>query len=80
VASAPEGERNHRLFLAARKLGELHETAPAVLDETTVREQLLAAALAAGLRERSSLASIESGWTKGLANPTVPAALLGGAA
>jgi hypothetical protein len=80
VASAPKGERNRRLFLAARKLGELHAVAPTVLDETTVQEQLLAAAVAVGLRERSSLSSIKSGWTKGLANPTTPAALLGGAA
>jgi len=82
VASALEGERNRRLFLAARKLGELHATAPTVLDETTVREQLLAATLAAGLRggEREALRTIQSGWTKGLANPTTPKALLGGAA
>ena len=82
VASALEGERNRRLFLAARKLGELHATAPAVLDETNVREQLLAATLAAGLRggEREALRTIQSGWTKGLANPTTPKALLGGAA
>ncbi|MFD9405283.1 bifunctional DNA primase/polymerase, partial [Streptomyces sp. NPDC060011] len=80
IAQAVEGERNRRLFAAARKLGELHEIAPEVLSEAAVRAQLLSAALAVGLRERASLASIESGWTKGIANPTMPRALLGGAA
>jgi hypothetical protein len=68
VADAPEGERNRRLFAAARWLGELHATAPAVLDETTVREQLLAAALRCGLDggERVALRTIRSGWERGL--------------
>lgn len=66
VADAPEGERNRRLFAAARRLGELHETAPAVLDETTVREQLLAAALRSGQSEREALRTIRSGWERGL--------------
>jgi hypothetical protein len=66
VASAGEGERNRSLFAAARWLGELHETAPAVLDETTVREQLLAAALASGQSERESLRTIRSGWERGV--------------
>ncbi|WP_431776988.1 bifunctional DNA primase/polymerase [Streptomyces cucumeris] len=68
VADAPEGERNRRLFAAARWLGELHVTAPAVLDETTVREQLLAAALRCGLDggERVALRTIRSGWERGL--------------
>ncbi|MFD9099306.1 bifunctional DNA primase/polymerase [Streptomyces collinus] len=67
VASAAEGERNRRLFAAARRLGELSTTAPAVLDETTVREQLLAAALRSGQSEREALRTIRSGWERGLA-------------
>lgn len=68
VAAAAPGERNGKLYGAARWLGELHETAPAVLDETTVREQLLAATLAAGLEggEREALRTIRSGWDRGL--------------
>ncbi|MFC8795890.1 bifunctional DNA primase/polymerase [Streptomyces cinereoruber] len=68
VASAAPGERNGKLYGAARWLGELHSTAPAVLDETTVREELLAAALAAGLQggEREALRTIRSGWDRGM--------------
>lgn len=66
VATAPEGERNRRLFAAARRLGELHGTAPDVLAETAVREQLLAAALRSGQSERESLRTIRSGWERGL--------------
>ncbi|MYV42908.1 hypothetical protein GT030_29595 [Streptomyces sp. SID1328] len=66
VAQAAEGERNRRLFAAARRLGELHATAPAVLTETTVREQLLAAALRSGQSEREALRTIRSGWERGL--------------
>lgn len=66
VEGAAEGERNRQLFAAARWLGELQETAPAVLDETTVREQLLAAALRSGQSEREALRTIRSGWGRGL--------------
>ncbi|MFF5790369.1 bifunctional DNA primase/polymerase [Streptomyces sp. NPDC012693] len=68
VATSSPGERNGKLYGAARWLGELHETAPAVLDETSVREQLLAAALAAGIRggEREALRTIQSGWERGV--------------
>jgi hypothetical protein len=68
VSAAAPGERNGKLYGAARWLGELHETAPAVLDETTVREQLLAAALAAGLQggEREALRTVRSGWERGV--------------
>jgi hypothetical protein len=66
TANAPQGERNRVLFSAARRLGELQETAPAVLDETTVREQLLAAALHSGQSEREALRTIRSGWERGL--------------
>lgn len=66
VADAPEGERNRRLFAAARRLGELQDTAPAVLEESAVREQLLAAALRSGQSEREALRTIRSGWERGL--------------
>lgn len=66
IEDALEGERNRQLFSGARWLGELHETAPAVLDETTVREQLLAAALRSGQTEREALRTIRSGWERGL--------------
>ncbi|MGA5220981.1 bifunctional DNA primase/polymerase [Streptomyces cinereoruber] len=68
VASAAPGERNGKLYGAARWLGELHSTAPAVLDESSVREELLAAALAAGLQggEREALRTIRSGWDRGM--------------
>lgn len=67
VAGAPEGTRNGKLYAAARRLGELSATAPAVLDEVAVRDQLLAAALAAGIRggEREALRTIRSGWDTG---------------
>jgi hypothetical protein len=66
VEAAAEGERNRQLFASARWLGELHESAPNVLDETTVREQLLAAALRSGQSEREALRTIRSGWERGL--------------
>ncbi|MFD6872682.1 bifunctional DNA primase/polymerase, partial [Streptomyces koyangensis] len=67
VAGAPEGTRNAALFAAARRLGELSPTAPGILAESEVQEQLLAAALAAGLRggEREARATIRSGWHTG---------------
>ncbi|MFD4377696.1 bifunctional DNA primase/polymerase [Streptomyces sp. NPDC058527] len=68
VADAPEGERNRRLFAAARRLGELHDTSPAVLEESAVREQLLAAALRSGQSEREALRTIRSGWERGLSD------------
>lgn len=74
VEGAAEGERNRRLFSAARWLGELHDTAPDVLDETTVREQLLAAALCSGQREREALSTIRSGWERGLSGAGAGAA------
>ncbi|MFF4918918.1 bifunctional DNA primase/polymerase [Streptomyces tendae] len=74
VADSHEGERNRRLFAAARRLGELRDTAPAVLDESTVREQLLAAALRSGQSEREALRTIRSGWERGVAGQGAGAA------
>ncbi|EFE72622.1 bifunctional DNA primase/polymerase [Streptomyces viridosporus ATCC 14672] len=67
VADAPEGERNRKLFAAARRLGELCESAPAVLSESTVSDALLDAATRAGVSEREALRTIRSGWERGLA-------------
>jgi hypothetical protein len=66
VADAPEGERNRKLFAAARRLGELCESAPAVLSESTVSDALLDAATRAGVSEREALRTIRSGWERGL--------------
>lgn len=68
VASAHDGERNRMLFARARRLGELSGTAPQILTEMAVREQLLAAALRCGLDggERVALRTIRSGWERGL--------------
>ncbi|MGW1848610.1 bifunctional DNA primase/polymerase [Streptomyces sp. NPDC001966] len=66
VAGAGEGERNRQLYAAARRLGELSSTAPAVLDETAVHDQLLDAARSAGVAEREALRTIRSGWERGL--------------
>lgn len=74
VAGAPEGRRNDALFLAARHLGELAATAPAVLVESVVRDQLVAAAVAAGLDERRATATVRSGWTRGTSAPVGGAA------
>lgn len=74
IEDAKEGERNRQLFSAARWLGELHDTAPDVLDETTVREQLLAAALRSGQTEREALRTIRSGWERGLSGTGAGAA------
>lgn len=69
VSGATEGERNSVLFAAARRLGELAESAPAVLVEAAVSDRLLTAALAAGLDERRALSTIRSGWDRGTAAP-----------
>ncbi|WP_406163966.1 bifunctional DNA primase/polymerase (plasmid) [Streptomyces sp. NBC_01005] len=74
VASAGEGERNRALYAAARRLGELSATAPAVLGETAVQDQLLAAAREAGVSEQEALRTIRSGWNAGSRAP------MGGAA
>jgi hypothetical protein len=53
------------LYAAARRLGELSPTAPAVLAENTVQDELLGAARAAGLGEQEALHTIRSGWSTG---------------
>jgi hypothetical protein len=65
VVDAPEGERNRALFSAARWLGEISASAPAVLTETAVVEQLLTAALSSGQAESEARRTIRSGWDRG---------------
>ncbi|MGW1980789.1 bifunctional DNA primase/polymerase [Streptomyces sp. NPDC001889] len=66
VETAPDGTGNRTLFGAARWLGELSSTAPAVLSETAVEQLLLAAAVAAGQPERPAARTIRSGWERGV--------------
>ncbi|MFF4653715.1 bifunctional DNA primase/polymerase [Streptomyces sp. NPDC001380] len=77
VAGAAEGERNRMLFARARHLGELAATAPRVLTEQAVEEELLAAAQACGMDggDRAALRTIRSGWARG-----TQAGTIGGAA
>jgi len=74
VRAAGEGDRWRILTAATLRLAELSHTAPAVLTESTVREQLLAAAAAAGLSNREAERAFHSAWAKGTAGR------LGGAA
>ncbi|HLH70553.1 MAG TPA: bifunctional DNA primase/polymerase [Candidatus Dormibacteraeota bacterium] len=67
VARAPVGTRNQRLNLAAFRLGRL--VAAGLADEVAVREALLAAADAAGLPRRESLATVRSGLGAGMRAP-----------
>jgi hypothetical protein len=66
VASAPQGQRNGRLNLAAYRLGRL-------LDDTlamhAVAEVLLVAARTAGLGDHEAAGTIRSGLAAGLRNP-----------
>jgi hypothetical protein len=65
VANAPAGERNNKLFAAARHLGELSLTASTILIESDVTDRLVSAAVAAGLSERTAAATVQSGWARG---------------
>ena len=60
--------RRDRTFAAAARLAELSETAPHILTEDAVREQLLAAALACGIKGGVQQAEkcIRNGWQRGL--------------
>jgi hypothetical protein len=66
VRNAVEGTRNVTLNRSAFRLGQL--TATGILDETTVTERLLAAALHAGLHRYEAAATIRSGMTAGRAH------------
>lgn len=69
LAALREGDhRRDRTFAAAARLAELSATAPHILTEAVVREQLLAAALASGIKggERQAEKCIRNGWQRGL--------------
>src|SRR5262249_60282509 len=72
VAGAPAGTRNHRLNLAAWRLGRL--VAGGVVDEAIAREALLAAAVASGLPHHESVGTVRSGMTAGRRSPRQPGA------
>ncbi len=65
VRTAPEGERNRTLNTSACKLGALR--AGGELGDC--REELVAAAMAAGLSEHESRATTENGWRAGVSRP-----------
>jgi hypothetical protein len=67
VASAPEGARNSTLNAAAFSLGQL--VAGGELDEQLVRRDLIDAAASAGLDERETLRTLQSGLAAGSAEP-----------
>lgn len=71
VANAPKGQGNNTLNIAALKLGEL--VAAGVLSESEVRQGLENAAMNSGLVARdgmrSVLATIDSGFSKGMRQP-----------
>lgn len=64
VAAAHKGDRWRALTGAAFRLGELAVTAPAVLNETDVKNALLDAATAAGMNEHEAERTIRTAWTK----------------
>src|SRR6266568_2955747 len=74
VTDVTEGTRNDRLNVAAFNLGQL---VPLHLDEDAVQTALYQAAIAAGLTQRETIATIYSGLTKGMAHPRDPARLNG---
>ena len=67
VAATPEGGRNDALNVASLKLGAL--VAGGELDETEARAALEVAAAACGLPTNEATATIDSGFTAGLATP-----------
>jgi hypothetical protein len=70
VRHAVEGTRNVTLNRAAFRLGQL--TTSGILDEASVAEVLLVAALDAGLDEQEAIATIRSGMNAGHARPRQP--------
>lgn len=67
VADTPPGGRNHRLHIAAVKLGSL--VGARVLEEADARDALLAAASACGLSTSEAQRTITSGLAFGIAHP-----------
>src|ERR1017187_3449216 len=66
VRDAPEGERNDTLFKGTAAIGQLHAGGEIVED---VREELVRAAMVAGLPEAEARRAVESGWAAGLLEP-----------
>lgn len=64
VEAAPEGERNHQLNASAYTLGRI--VAGGELTRPQVEDELMAAAIAAGLGEKEAEATIASGLAAGL--------------
>ncbi len=73
VRSAPPGSRNHTLNRAAFSLGQL--VGSGYLDDDTVRHELTAAALHAGLTGREIRATVASGLRAGTLLPRHPPTL-----
>jgi hypothetical protein len=67
VLSAGECARNHTLYIAALRAGQLAVAGHVGLDDA--RAALVAAGVQAGLRSREVEATIASGLAYGLANP-----------
>jgi Bifunctional DNA primase/polymerase, N-terminal len=67
VAQAPPGQRNHRLNLAAFRLGQL--VGAGLLAETTATAALVTAALAAGPGERKIRSTVRRGLQAGKRHP-----------
>jgi hypothetical protein len=67
VRFTKEGNRHNQLFISARNLGQI--VGDGDLQEAVVRNALLNEALGVGLGERDALAVIQSGLTKGIAEP-----------
>jgi hypothetical protein len=67
VQTAPEGLRNNTLNRAAYSLGQI--VADGLLVRSDVESSLLYAAMNAGLSERDSMRTIQSGLTAGMNNP-----------
>lgn len=67
AALRPGDHRRDRTFAAAARLAELAPTAPHILTEETVREHLLAAALACGIKggQQQAEKCIRNGWARG---------------
>jgi hypothetical protein len=70
VAEAPAGTRNHRLNLAAWRLGRL--VAGGIVDEADAREALLSAAATCGLPHHESVGTVRSGMSAGRRSPRWP--------
>ncbi len=68
VRTAPEGRRNKTLNDSAHSLAQLHAGGEA----GDVREDLILAAVAAGLSEGEARKTVESGWRAGLGKPRAP--------